>query len=108
DYKYDYLVTWDFESMLKQINEVKGEKLKFVTKHIPVSASIATNVPGFEEEYFILSTKPEEITCFMFEYLDKIVEKSTVLMMDKMKPLLEKISEHYNETERDNLSSKVK
>src|SRR5207248_1697881 len=49
DYKYDYLVTWDLESMLQQINEVKkGEKLKFVTKHIPVSESIATNVPGFE------------------------------------------------------------
>src|SRR5207248_4582113 len=72
DYKYDYLVTWDLESMLQQINEVKkGEKLKFVTKHIPVSESIATNVPGFEKE-FILSTKPDEIVGLMFDYLDKI------------------------------------
>src|SRR6266516_3331374 len=67
DYKYDYLITFDLESMLQRIDEPKGEKLKFVTKHIPVSASIATNVPGFEKEYFILSTKPEDIANLIFK-----------------------------------------
>ena len=100
DYKYDYLITFDLESMLQKINETKGEKLKFVTKHIPVSASIATNVPGFEEEYFILSTKPEEIASLIFDYFDKIVEKSTILMTDKMKDLIQKVTDHYNESEK--------
>ena len=102
DYKYDYLITFDLEAMLQKIDETtKGEKLKFVTKHIPVSASIATNVPGFEEEYFILSTNPDDISGLMFEYFDRIVEKSTILMMDKMKPLIDKITDHYNEREKE-------
>ena len=59
DYKYDYLITFDLESMLQKVSENKGEKLKFVANHIPVSASIATNVPGFcEAEHFILTRDP--------------------------------------------------
>src|SRR5271166_5741326 len=101
DFKYDYLVTFDLEAMLQKIDETtEGGKLKFVTKHIPVSASIATNVPGFEKEYFILSTNPNNLAGLIFDYFDKIVEKSTTLMMDKMKPLTETISNHYNESER--------
>ena len=77
DYKYDYIITFDLESMLQKIEEVKGDKLKFVTQHIPVSASIATNVPGFcEGQHFILSKDPFTISKMMFEYFDRIVKKS--------------------------------
>ena len=72
DYKYDYLITFDLESMLQKINEEQGDKLKFVQQHIPVSVSIATNVPGFEGEHFILSKDPHAICKQMFEYLIKL------------------------------------
>ena len=103
DFKYDYLIAFDLEAMLQKIHGCRkeNEKLTFVTKHIPVSASIATNVCGFEKEYFILSTNPDNIAVLMFEYFDKIVEKSTVLMMDKMKALIEKVSKHYKESEKE-------
>src|SRR5271166_1627333 len=101
DYKYDYLITFDLEAMLKKIYKTKeGVKLNFTTKHIPVSASIASNVPGFESEYFILSTNPYDIAGLMFEYFDKVVVKATELMVNKMKPLLAKLDDHYNETEK--------
>jgi len=104
DYKYDYLITFDLESMLQKIEEVKGKKLKFVTKHIPVSASIATNVPGFSEgEYFILSKDPFTICKKMFEYFEKIAEKSKILVIEKMKPLIEKVQNHYNKREKENM-----
>jgi len=101
DYKYDYLITFDLESMLQKLHEIKGDKLKFVANHIPVSASISTNVPGFcEHEHFILSRNPYGICKKMFKYFDKVVEKATKLMTKKMKPLLKKVKKHYNELEK--------
>ena len=104
DYKYDYLITFDLEAMLQKIvekkDDMKDTKLKFITKHIPVSASIATNVPGFETEYFILSDKPHDIAGLMFEYFDRVVEKATELMTWKMRSLIFKVDEHYNDKEK--------
>jgi hypothetical protein len=103
DFKFDYIITFDLESMLKKIeNDADSQtKLKYVTEHVPISVSIATNVDGFEQEHFILSTTPDRLTVQMFEYFDKIAEKSAELMMNKMKPLIEKIQLHYNEKEKD-------
>jgi cell fate (sporulation/competence/biofilm development) regulator YmcA (YheA/YmcA/DUF963 family) len=94
---------------MEKITEVKKEqndKLKFVCKHIPVSVSVATNVPGFDAagaEYFILSTDPYTICKQMFEYFDKVAEKSKSLMTDKMKVLIEKIQMHYNIKEKEKM-----
>ena len=110
DYKYDYLIIFDLESMQQKINETtdgKSEKLKYVTKHIPISVSIATNVPGFEKEYFYLSTNPDTIAEIMFEYFDKIVGKATTLMNSKMKHLRQAIENHYNNREKENWLAKV-
>jgi hypothetical protein len=88
DFKYDYLIAFDLESINHKIIEKVGEKLKYVGKHIPVSVSIATNVPEFEEEKFILSEKPKELTKVMFEYFDKIAIKAKKMMLQKMQPLI--------------------
>ena len=92
DFKYDYLITFDLESINHKMIQMVGEKLTYVGKHIPVSVSIATNVPGFEEEKFILSENPKEITTLMFEYFDKIALKAKELMINKMQPLLNHLS----------------
>ena len=101
DFKYDYLITYDLESMQLKVNEIVGDplksKLKFVTQHVPISVSIATNVPGYDkEEEFILSNNPKDITRDMFQYFDKVSAAAKDLMKLKMKPLLDKISNHWN------------
>ena len=89
------------QKIVEKKDKKKDSKLKYTTKHVPVSASIATNVPFFdEEEYFILSTNPNEIASLMFEYFDKVVEKATELMMFKMRSLIFKVNDHYNENEK--------
>ncbi|HLX53664.1 MAG TPA: hypothetical protein VKR58_06970, partial [Aquella sp.] len=60
-------------------------------KHIPVSVSIATNVPPFNDTgYFILSQEPNDIVQQMFEYFDQIAVIATSLMKTKMDPLIKK------------------
>jgi hypothetical protein len=108
DYKHDYLITFDLEAMVQKVRENKGEKLKFVANHLPVSVSIATNVPGFcEAEHFILRRDPFTICKKMFQYFDKIAEKSEKLMKKKMKPLIKKVKNHYNDREKENMLTTI-
>jgi len=55
DFKCDYLITFDLESiLLKTPNEsANTNKLKYTTTHIAVSASIASNIPEFTNTKFI-------------------------------------------------------
>jgi len=49
DFKYDYLATFDLESiLLKTPNSSSNTtKLKFISTHVAVSASITSNIPNF-------------------------------------------------------------
>jgi hypothetical protein len=108
DFKYDYLVAFDLESILLKIYENAGKKLKYVTRHVPISVSIATNVPGYDkEEKFMSSTVPRDLTRQMFLYFDEVSKCAKELMCLKMKPLVDKISEHTNEKRRKEYLNKV-
>ena len=76
-----------------------GDKLKFVSRHIPISVSIATNVPGFDVTYHAESNDPKELVKQMFMYFDQISKRSEDLMRNKMAPLIRKVEAHYNENE---------
>ena len=91
-YRYDYMITFDLESMLEQISEQKSEKLTFVTRHVPVSVSIATNVPGFQTKH-IQSIVPDDLSRLMFEQFDLIAKTAKQLMINKLQPLIDKIGE---------------
>ena len=43
----------------------------------------------------------------MFEYFDTVVEKSSKLMIKKMKPLIKKVKNHYNEREKEKILTKI-
>lgn len=93
DFKYDYLAIFDLESILKKNYQNAGSKLNYVSRHIPVSNSIVTNVPEFEEVKFILSEDPRELTKQMFEYIDQFAAKARELMIAKMQPLIDCLTE---------------
>ena len=103
DFKHPYLITYDFEPILEKIPVIETEtgSLHYVTKHVPICLSLATNVPGFEEVKFILNKDPYQLCCEMFNYLDAIALQSEHLMVIKMRPLLLKLENHYNKNERE-------
>ncbi|ULU08451.1 hypothetical protein L3Y34_019562 [Caenorhabditis briggsae] len=88
DFKYDYMITFDMESRMQKMNDKVSDKLTYTMKHIPTSVAIATNVPGFEDDKFILNEDPNELVKEMFEYFDNIASKASQLMLEKMQPLL--------------------
>ena len=92
---YDYLITFDFESILrKKVEESwSPSKTMYVSEHVPVSVALASNVQGLEEK-FILSEDPKRLCKEMFEYIDEVSLKAKELMIKKMTPLIEKINNY--------------
>ena len=64
DKYYPYECAFDFEAMLKAIinNDTETKKLNLTTEHVPVSVSIFSNVPDYDDKpIFLCNDKPEEL-----------------------------------------------
>ena len=67
---------FDFEAVLKPINEVK-DKTVFTSEHIPVSVAICSNVEGFTTPKFIFNgDDPQELIDDFIDYLKLISTKN--------------------------------
>jgi len=75
--------------LLKTPNKsANADKLKYITTHVAVSASIASNIPEFTNTKFILSTNPRNLCDQLFNYFDQLSSAASVLMQNKFKQLL--------------------
>ena len=106
-YKYDYLVTYDLESILVKTNNVVSDKLTFNTEHKPVSCSIASNIPGYEETICIISTNANELPVKMFEHFTKLQVKAYELMKQKLEKLYSKITDKKDLSKLDEYASSL-
>jgi len=90
EFKYDYLVTFDLESILIKTPNSSADtnKLKFISTHVVVSASITSNIPNFTNAKFILSTIPRDLCDQIFLYFDELSTESSRLMNIKFNHLL--------------------
>jgi len=90
DFKYDYLVTFDLESILLKTpnSSANTNKLKYITTHVAVSATIASNIPEFTNTKFILSTYPRDLCDQLFIYFDQLSSTASRLMHNKFSQLL--------------------
>src|SRR5208283_3599765 len=100
DFKYDYIIVYDLESILLKCNEKYGEKTTIEQRYTPVSVSIYDNIPGSSKEYWYCNVDPKQIVREFFVYLDNLCEKASELMLIKMKPLIEAINGYYHEKRR--------
>ena len=100
DFKYDYIIVYDLESILVKCEEKYGEKTNIVQKHMPVSVSVYDNIPGYNREYWYCNEDPKRIVKQFFEHLDKLCERASELMVNKMKPLIDAINGYYHEKRR--------
>jgi len=74
--------------LLKTPNQLNNtDKLKYITTHVAVSASMASNISGFMDTKFILSTNPKDLCDQLFNYFDQLSAAASVLMHNKFKQL---------------------
>ena len=95
DRYFPFRATFDFEAYFSKRNLPEGtDLLQSNAKHVPLSVSIARNVPGFVKPWCIIDKKGlEEMMQKMLEYLEEISYHSYKFLSRKFQyvfPLLEK------------------
>lgn len=91
-YKYVYVIVWDMEAMLKLIvnTSVSVSNTNYLGEHVPECIPIASNIPGYEEQY-LFNKDPVKLIKEFFQYLDKATAVASQLMKDQMAPLFNAI-----------------
>ena len=96
---FPYRATFDFECMFnRQTGLNNTEKLTWNAKHIPLSVSVCSNVPTFEQPKCFVSTgNSKELAKEMVDYLVEISQKSSDLMKEEFSFLFEAIDQKLQE-----------
>lgn len=77
DEYFPWFIVFDFEAIFKKVNESSvTSKLQIERIHQPISVSICSNVPDFENELFILNENTHELLQEMVLYMEKNKYKS--------------------------------
>ena len=95
---YPWFIVYDFEAILAPITEEQPTPcLKRLRKHEPISVSVASNVPGFEEPNCFVNADPKALTESMMTYMGSIAysacdsaESQWASAIEDLKDLIEK------------------
>ena len=82
---YPYHITYDFECYFEKSNlPASSGKLEWQACHVPLSASVCSNVPGFiEPQCFVTNGNPDELIAHMIEYMHTIQETAAALLTEE-------------------------
>ena len=75
DRTYPWFAVYDFEAILKQIQEQKSEKLVWLQKHEAISVSVCSNATGYTDSHCIINPDLDELIAGMLSYLMAISKK---------------------------------
>ena len=81
---FPYFAVFDFESYMEKTTlESGGDKLSWTHNHVPLSVSVCSNVPGYQEPVcFVSNGDPKQIVGDMVQYLIEISNRSDSLMRE--------------------------
>ena len=93
---FPYRATFDFECYFdkEKAEELKNtEKLNWQSAHVPLSVSVCSNVPEYQEpKCFVSSGDPKEFIEEFIQYLVSISTKSSSLLQEQYAPVFEALS----------------
>ena len=74
---YPWFIVYDFEAILSPITEDQHTpRLKWLRKHEPISVSMASNVPGFEEAKCFVNADPKALIEDMMKHMGSIADSA--------------------------------
>ena len=94
--QYPYFAVFDMESVLKQIEDRTSAKLCFTQRHIPISVSINSNVPSYQQPFHIVNSNLDILLERMIEYLRSISDKAGSLIREKLQPAFATLQQKLN------------
>ena len=97
---YESFIVYDFEAVLMPDEQWMG-RTHIVSRHIPVSVSIASTVEGYKEPHFILDKEnPQRLIDDFLKYINAISEVNFQNFLDENADLLVEFKEKIKEEER--------
>jgi G:T-mismatch repair DNA endonuclease (very short patch repair protein) len=91
---YDYRAVYDIETFLdSNITDLKNtEKIEWKQKHVLLSVSVCSNIPGYENpRCFVSRGSALDVVKRMVNYLHKISDAACVLMTNKLNPYIQEL-----------------
>ena len=83
---YPYFLVWDMEAMLRKTvddNQSNTQQLQWISKHIPVSVSIASNIPQHEDPVCIVEVSPNLLIAKMMKKFQEISKVCYEIMKER-------------------------
>ena len=103
DLKYfPYRATYDFECYFKRETDHPRNtaKLTWEAKHIPLSVSVCSNVPGYDQpKCFVSSGNTGDMFKRFVDYLVEISQESYRLLLDQFSEVFDQINERIANSE---------
>ena len=96
-----YRATFDFECMFNSKTSLyNAKKLTWKAKHIPLSVSVCSNIPNYDQPQCLVSEGvPTTLVTKMVDYLIKISKESHRLMKEEFHPIFEAIDKKLEKAE---------
>ncbi|KAL5019000.1 hypothetical protein ScPMuIL_004722, partial [Solemya velum] len=69
---YPWFAVYDFEALVQKVEGQATEKMQWTHRHVPISVSISSNVPGFTEPSCIVDVEPKALVARMMDRLQLI------------------------------------
>lgn len=105
-----FLCIFDFEALLKPVcinlldsdgneytesikNMNVSNKLKYMNYHQPVSCTILSNVPNYDQSTYFEDENPDSLTHRFINYLKEISDQQYLLLIQRYRPIFEQIDE---------------
>ena len=90
---FPYRTTFDFECCFdkEKAEELKStEKLNWQSAHVPLSVSVCSNVPEYQEQKcFVSTSNPKEFITEFIQYLVSVSKKSSSLLREQYADVFE-------------------
>jgi hypothetical protein len=86
---FDFYITYDFETILSKIEDKITETLSFTNKHLPVSFSLFSNIPGYDKEpIFVCHDNVKELIDIFVKTLVDMSAKAYEINIKKYEKVL--------------------
>ncbi|KAK7093429.1 hypothetical protein V1264_007188 [Littorina saxatilis] len=93
-YTFPFFLTYDFESYFSPLEGETTQSTNKTAEHVPMSVSVASNVPGFEApKCFISNGNTQELIDDMMMYMSAVSDESYSLLQQQFEDVFRQLSE---------------
>lgn len=92
---YPYFCVFDIESLLLKADDRVTDRLHFTQQHYPISVSINSSVPGFNNPKHIVNENMDDLLESMLSYMTTIANAACTLTKQKLEPYMARLQELY-------------